>query len=292
MLEESEQESSSREPVSAAQSAEATPALRSEEDAGSESEPRLHRPNQPQHEERGHMIDVHPPHEGIHTWKDYLLHMSTIVLGLLIAIGLEQSVEALHREHERQELRASLQRDSEKIVADAIQAQQAQTEPLLWLQRREQLVQDALAAHRRPGRLPRQPRISSAVPINPAWNAAKSSGLLSLLTQQEVQAYSELDSIFEKKQIAYDAGIYASKKLGQFESRYADPRNQGMMDLSSATPAVLDQYIDLLSETETAWDWYRVVCGFLRGGETAVMAGERDLGKIQKGEVQFYLPAY
>jgi hypothetical protein len=99
-----------------------------------------------------------------------------------------------------------------------LQAQQAQAEPLLWIEGRQRLVQDGLTAHRRPGLLPRWPRLSSVVPINPAWNAAKSSGLLSLLTQPEVQAYSELDSIFEKKQIAYDAGINASKKLEQFES--------------------------------------------------------------------------
>ena len=140
--------------------------------------------------------------------------------------------------------------------------------------------------------MPRIPYYSSAVPINPAWNAAKSSGLISLLTQPEVQAYSELDSIFAQKQIAYDAGISASKKLVQFEFRYADPRHQGMMDVSSATPAELGQYLDLLSEEATEWAWYRIQCDRLRGGETAVLAGERDLGKIQKAELQFYSLAY
>ena len=98
------------------------------------------------------MIDVHPPHEGIHTWKDYLLHMSTIVLGLLLAIGLEQSVEALHRAHERQELRASLEWDTEKAVEDASQAEKTEKEPLLWLEGREQQIQDALKTHRPPQR--------------------------------------------------------------------------------------------------------------------------------------------
>jgi hypothetical protein len=247
----------------------------------------------PQHQEPAPMIDVHPPHQGIHSWKEYLLHMSTIVLGLLIAIGLEQSVEALHRARERDELRASLQRDGEKIIADAIQADQAQTGPLQWIEERQQLVQAAMAARRRPAApLPREPGYSSVVPINPAWNAARSSGLISLLTQQEVQAYSELDSIFAQKQIAYDAGISASKKLVQFETRYADPHRQGMMNLSSATPAELGQYIDLLSEEATEWGWYRIQCDRLRGGETAVLAGERDLGKIQKAELQFYSLTY
>jgi len=42
------------------------------------------------------MLDVHAPHNTVHTWKDFFVHLGTIAIGLLIAIGLEQSVEALH----------------------------------------------------------------------------------------------------------------------------------------------------------------------------------------------------
>jgi len=38
------------------------------------------------------MLDVHPPHASTHTWRDFFLHIATIVIGLLIAIGLEQSI--------------------------------------------------------------------------------------------------------------------------------------------------------------------------------------------------------
>src|SRR5277367_4646181 len=76
------------------------------------------------------MLDVHPPHETIHTWREYLLHMSTIVLGLLIAIGLEQSVEAVHRARERKELRESLQRETGKAIRDAEGSEEAQGPPL------------------------------------------------------------------------------------------------------------------------------------------------------------------
>ena len=225
------------------------------------------------------MIDVHPPHEGIHTWKDYLLHMSTIVLGLLLAIGLEQSVEALHRAHERQELRASLEWDTEKAVEDASQAEKTEKEPLLWLEGREQQIQDALKTHRSPAApLPRAPHTSSVVPIDPAWQAARSSGLLSLLTQQKIQVYSEMDSVIAHAQAAHEAGASASRKRGQFEFRHADPQHQGGMDLSSTTPAELDHYVDLLIEEGSAWDQYRVDCEYVRGGETAIMAGERALG--------------
>ena len=46
------------------------------------------------------MLDVHPPHHAATTWRDFFIHIATIVLGLLIAIGLEQTVEYFH--HRRQ----------------------------------------------------------------------------------------------------------------------------------------------------------------------------------------------
>ena len=34
------------------------------------------------------MLDIHPPHKAAHTWRDFLIHIATIGLGLLIAVGL------------------------------------------------------------------------------------------------------------------------------------------------------------------------------------------------------------
>jgi len=42
------------------------------------------------------MLEVHAPHDSIHTWKSFFIHIATIVIGLLIAVGLEQTVEAIH----------------------------------------------------------------------------------------------------------------------------------------------------------------------------------------------------
>ena len=54
------------------------------------------------------MLDVHAPHESIHTLKGFFIHIATIVIGLLIAIGLEQSVEYIHHRHQLQEARREL----------------------------------------------------------------------------------------------------------------------------------------------------------------------------------------
>jgi hypothetical protein len=72
------------------------------------------------------MLEVHAPHQSIHTWKDFLIQLATIVFGLIIAVGLEQSVEAVHRGHEVAALREDLHAESLQIVADARRAEAAQ----------------------------------------------------------------------------------------------------------------------------------------------------------------------
>jgi hypothetical protein len=56
-------------------------------------------------------MDVHPPHEPIRSWKDFLLHLLTITIGLLIALGLEAAVEAIHHRHMVRDARANLRRE-------------------------------------------------------------------------------------------------------------------------------------------------------------------------------------
>jgi len=237
------------------------------------------------------MLDVHPPHQPIHTWKEYLLHMSTIVLGLLIAIGLEQSVEAIHRANERNELRESLKRETEKAISDARQTEQTENDPLRWLSARSDLVERALTTHQPLSvPLPRKPHVTSSyLPVDPVWLAAKSSGLVQLLSQEEVEVYSQADILFTSLENGQKPGRDASYKRAQFEARHkSDPQHPDMVDLSHATPEELNMYINLLQEEYTAWDQVRVGCQYLRGIETAINAGERDLGGIQKASQQFY----
>jgi hypothetical protein len=54
------------------------------------------------------VLDVHPPHEPIHTWREFLLHIATITIGLLIALGLEGLVEWQHHRHLVHEAERSL----------------------------------------------------------------------------------------------------------------------------------------------------------------------------------------
>jgi hypothetical protein len=57
------------------------------------------------------MLDVHAPHERAHSWSDFFIHIATIVIGLLIAVGLEQTVEYFHHRHQAREGLALLRRE-------------------------------------------------------------------------------------------------------------------------------------------------------------------------------------
>jgi len=59
------------------------------------------------------MLDVHPPHQPTHTWRDFFIHIATIVVGLIIAVGLEQLVERIHQRYELRETHEALARELE-----------------------------------------------------------------------------------------------------------------------------------------------------------------------------------
>jgi hypothetical protein len=59
------------------------------------------------------MLEVHPAHHAASSWKEFFIHIATIVLGLLIAVGLEQAVEYFHHRGEVREVREELRGERE-----------------------------------------------------------------------------------------------------------------------------------------------------------------------------------
>jgi hypothetical protein len=132
------------------------------------------------------MLDVHPPHTSVHTWKDFLLHMATIVLGLLIAIGLEQSVEWLHHGEQRHQLLEQLDAEHKQSLKDAKSTQVAFADILNFTAKRIMAMQAVAWQNQRyvePAR-PQLPLYND--PDDPVWRAAKSSGLTSFRARGEM----------------------------------------------------------------------------------------------------------
>ena len=128
------------------------------------------------------MLDVHPPHETVHSWKDFLIHMSAICLGLLIAIGLEQTVEYLHHRHLAAEARRAL-------LAERSQNEIANEMNIFTTQRHQRDLQHDLAilhALRARQPLPTGPFIVEHpryLYLEDEWHKVHQSGTINYLTE-------------------------------------------------------------------------------------------------------------
>src|ERR1700760_2541488 len=161
------------------------------------------------------MIDVHPPHGPTHTLKDFLIHMTAICLGLLIAIGLEQSVEAIHQHHERQRLREDLRAQAEQQIHLLRQNQMVCAESIAWSRAvlhagRDVIPSGGYVTYVLPQR---KGGPSLQVMANGVWTAAKSSGGVALLSRDEVVTWDQIDYLAQITDKSFQDREAALQKL-------------------------------------------------------------------------------
>lgn len=145
------------------------------------------------------VLDVHPPHHAATTWRDFFVHIATIVVGLLIAIGLEQTVEHFHNRHEVAETREALRVERENNRALMVKqvvffrretaALQNNLDVFLYLQRHAGTPQTEL-----PGILTWHSALTGF--SDAAWITAQQSGITALMPHAEVEAYAALYAQF------------------------------------------------------------------------------------------------
>jgi hypothetical protein len=132
--------------------------------------------------------EVHPFHAAPRTWRDFFIHIATIVIGLLIASGLEQAVEYVHHCDQLQQARREL---SVELQAN----RRVLEENLAWT-RKLSLELDADIVLLRAQQSSRTPVAkdlrytwSPSHTLDGAWQAVKQNGSLSLMPHDELQRY-------------------------------------------------------------------------------------------------------
>jgi hypothetical protein len=135
------------------------------------------------------MLDVHPPEHTPHSWRDFFIHIATIVIGLLIAIGLEQTVEAIHHHHQARHAREMLAKEM------AFNHQLVLEQQFALAMHEDYLFRDLVAiAHIRQHNLTANDHIVLFHPYvalsDAAWQTAKESGAVTLFSYDETQQYA------------------------------------------------------------------------------------------------------
>jgi hypothetical protein len=146
------------------------------------------------------MLDVHPAHHAASTWRDFFIHIATIVLGLLIAVGLEQTVEFFHHRHQAHQLREDLRAEAELRIRRLQLDEKINAADVAWYRDilrvgREAAIKDGSVTFTIPARPQRIGYIT--LPLNGVWPAAKSSGAAAVLTANEIELWNSLDTLDE-----------------------------------------------------------------------------------------------
>jgi hypothetical protein len=185
------------------------------------------------------MLDVHPPHAPTHTWRDFLIHIATIVVGLIIAVGLEQTVELIHHAHQRRELREALRSTTEindTWAKDDVERVDGRRRWAL-----EQLTAIEKAGASGPLTLRRLPRMELYSPNTGVWLAARQNGQAALLTVSEQNFYADMDRVEDGIFVSSTSSIARySNALTELESQLLQRTialPSGDRDLSALTPA-------------------------------------------------------
>ena len=229
-------------------------------------------------------MEVHPPRHAINNWRDFVLHMATIVLGLLIAISLEQSVEWLHRSEKRHQLHDDLR--EEMRMNDALLHQDIAfcSSDADWSFDQAHRIQAALHANNTASLAYDEFAAKSVrhlLPNDSVWQHARESGTAALLPREEAQGYTLLYRLRERLVEDYKDFFAARTARSAITRKFAQTRD-GPPDLSQMTPAQLDELSTAFArEAVTAREeMYRL--GAMTAAQTVLESGstsEEEIGK-------------
>lgn len=169
-------------------------------------------------------MEIHAPEHPVHTWKDILLHLAIVTVGILIAIVLDSVVEWSHHRELAEEARANIRsemqvnRDRVQELLKSVQKQQTNDIAVITLL-------CGVLAHKK---LPDN-SIDLSWTLKPildsGWTTAQSVGALSYLPYQEVKRFAEvyqLQGLFVNTANAGASQTFAA--IGGFAGN-GDPRN-------------------------------------------------------------------
>jgi hypothetical protein len=133
-------------------------------------------------------MDIHKP-KAAHSWREFLVEIGTIICGILIALGLEQAVEAFHWRHEVEQQREALRREARANLG-AVAYRVSETACLEGrLNEMEALFGDQVRHVQQHGKL-RAPHPPFDVESTGSWDIAVSGQALAHMPLSEKLAFS------------------------------------------------------------------------------------------------------
>jgi hypothetical protein len=138
------------------------------------------------------VLEVHPPNEPVHGWRDFFIHLATITIGLLIALSLEGCVEFWHHRslvHEAEEsLQAEVKANAEELqgaLNDVRKEQEVLGQDIAIMKK---IIAHPKEENREDMTIKFRIRTFNSV----SWKTAQSTGALSYMPYERAKEYSNL----------------------------------------------------------------------------------------------------
>lgn len=191
------------------------------------------------------MLEVHPPHGATRTWTDFCIHIATITIGLLIAVGLEQTVEYFHHRQQRQQLMAQLHAEAIKNRDSLRRDLELDAEEKWFIATQDaadhELVHFGLVSFTTPvgpcvpGKVGGGKFTVYLAPVDGVWTTARESNLVYLLPVDEAHFYVRLGHNFNLELTGRENMAAACERIFALQTRFAKPSADGATEVWSMT---------------------------------------------------------
>ncbi|MFZ1918021.1 MAG: hypothetical protein WAU58_10645 [Terriglobales bacterium] len=168
------------------------------------------------------MVDIHPPHEPVRSVRDFLYHLLTVVIGILIALSLEGLLEWHHHrslaEQAQSNLMSEVRENHDRLQKGLAKAPDAE--------QRLAATVNAIEALRKTHTRPPGFDWSFGVFLlsNTAWRTAEGTGTLTYMDYPAVAGYTRIYTLQDQFNTVQQRSLEQWLALQKWGLR-ADPKN-------------------------------------------------------------------
>lgn len=189
------------------------------------------------------MLDVHAPEHSISGVREFFIHLFTITVGLLIALGLENATEAMHHRHQRKEAEAMIRQELAENRSDLLKSQETMQSEMKDLVMVLGFI-DAKLKHQAFDSKLLKLSYSQSPMKDAAWRTAAATGVAQYMDYETVEKFSECYKEQDELERAEERTLEGYLNMEAFVAT-RKPQDLSDDELRAAQPIVRKTLADL-----------------------------------------------